>query len=57
MVFVNGSPLTQVLSFTDLRPGTFYFSDTYQLLHITPPPAPIWPQPWLKAQFGPPRLT
>ena len=37
MVFVNGTPLTQVLSFSDLRPGTFYFSDTYQLLHITPP--------------------
>ena len=37
MVFVNGTPLTQVLAFNDMKPGTFYFSDTYQLLHIAPP--------------------
>ena len=37
MVFVNGTPLTQVLAFNDMKPGTFYFSDSYQLLHIAPP--------------------
>ena len=37
MVFVNGTPLTQVLAFNDMKPGTFYFSDAYQLLHIAPP--------------------
>lgn len=37
MVFVNGAPLTQVISSNDLRPGTFFFSDAYQLLHIAPP--------------------
>src|SRR6266700_1470445 len=33
MVFVNGAPLTQVMSFADLTPGTFFFSDAYQILH------------------------
>jgi hypothetical protein len=37
MVFVNGTPLTQVIAYNQLRPGTFFFSDTYQLLHIAPP--------------------
>ncbi len=37
MVFVNGSPLSQVMSWNDLRPGTFFFSDAYQMLHIAPP--------------------
>jgi hypothetical protein len=37
MVFVNGTPLTQVMAFTDLKPGTFFFSDAYQMLHISPP--------------------
>jgi Right handed beta helix region len=37
MVFVNGMPLTQVMAFADLKPGTFFFSDAYQLLHISPP--------------------
>lgn len=37
VVMVNGVPLTQVMSFNDLRPGTFYYGDRYKLLHITPP--------------------
>ena len=37
MVFVNASPLTQVMSFNDLKPGTFFFSDSYQMLHMAPP--------------------
>lgn len=37
MVFVNGTPLTQVLAFNDMKVGTFYFSDQYQLMHIAPP--------------------
>jgi Right handed beta helix region len=37
VVAVNGVPLTQVMAFNDLRPGTFYVSDTYSLMHIDPP--------------------
>jgi Right handed beta helix region len=37
VVMVNGVALTQVMSFNDMRPGTFYVSDTYHLLHIAPP--------------------
>ncbi len=37
MIFVNGIPLTQVMSFNDMKPGTFFFSDAYQQLHIAPP--------------------
>ena len=37
MVFVNGTPLTQVIASNQLTPGTFFFSDGYQMLHIAPP--------------------
>lgn len=37
MIFVNGMPLTQVMAFNDMKPGTFFFSDAYQQLHISPP--------------------
>lgn len=37
MVFVNGVPLTQVMSFNDLRPGSFFVSDGYSMMHIDPP--------------------
>jgi hypothetical protein len=37
MVFVNGVPLTQVMSYNDLNPGTFFVSDAYQMMHIAPP--------------------
>ena len=39
MVFVNGSPLTQVMSHTDLRPGTFFVSDAGSMMYIAPPPS------------------
>ena len=37
MVFVNGTPLTQVIASSEVKPGTFFFSDASQLLHIAPP--------------------
>jgi hypothetical protein len=37
MVFVNGTPLTQVLSYSQLREGTFYINESYRLLHVWPP--------------------
>jgi hypothetical protein len=39
MVFVNGTPLTQVMSHTDLRPGTFFVSDAGSMMYIDPPPS------------------
>jgi hypothetical protein len=37
MVFVNGSPLTQVLNWGQMAPGTFYNNPTYSTLHVWPP--------------------
>ena len=37
MVFVNGTPLTQVTAWADLRPGTFFINNTYAVIHIDPP--------------------
>ncbi len=37
MIFVNGVPLTQVLSWSDLHPGTFMVDETSNLLHVAPP--------------------
>jgi len=37
MVFVNGTPLTQSIASADVKPGTFFFSDGYQMMHIAPP--------------------
>lgn len=37
VVLVNGIPLTQVLSYNDMKPGTFYIGDPYHVLHIAPP--------------------
>ncbi len=37
MIFVNGTPLTQVTAWADLRPGTFFLNTTYLVLHIYPP--------------------
>lgn len=37
MVFVNGTPLTQVLSQTQLLPGTFFVDETNGLISIYPP--------------------
>lgn len=37
MVFVNNNPLTQVMSYSDLHPGTFYVNNAYDVIHIDPP--------------------
>jgi len=37
MIFVNGNPLTQVMAWADLKPGTFFMNPTYAVLHIYPP--------------------
>ena len=37
MIFVNGMPLTQVLDWSLMAPGTFYNNPTYSTLHIMPP--------------------
>ncbi len=36
MVFVNGTPLTEVLSYSDLQPGTFYVDDTAKMMYVSP---------------------
>lgn len=36
MIFVNGVPLTQVMSYADLRPGTFYIDDSTQQVYASP---------------------
>jgi len=38
MVFVNGTPLNQVMSVGDLRPGTFFVNDEYGVIHVDPLP-------------------
>ena len=37
MIFVNGAPLTQVLNWSQMAPGTFYNNPTYSTLHVWPP--------------------
>src|SRR6185437_14499158 len=37
MVFLNGKPLTQVMSASQLIPGTFFVNSSYQELDIDPP--------------------
>jgi hypothetical protein len=37
MVFVNGTPMTQVLEESDLKPGTFFVSTNDGALHVFPP--------------------
>ena len=36
MIFVNGTPLTQVLSYSQMRAGTFYINESYGTLHVWP---------------------
>lgn len=38
MIFVNGVPLTQVLSYSQLRAGTFYINESAGQLHVWPAP-------------------
>jgi hypothetical protein len=37
MIFVNGNPLTQVLAYGDLKPGTFFADEAGDTLHVWPP--------------------
>lgn len=37
MIFVNGTPLTQVMNYSDLKPGTFFVNETYSVIHVAPP--------------------
>lgn len=37
MVFVNGVPMTQVLYWSELRPGTFFVNPVYNVVHVSPP--------------------
>lgn len=37
MIFVNGYPLTQVLSYSQMRAGTFYVDEGSGSLHVWPP--------------------
>ena len=37
MVFVNGVPMTQVLAYSDLKPGTFYVDTAAGALHVFTP--------------------
>ena len=39
MIFVNNIPLTQVMSYVQLIPGTFYVNQADQLVHIAPAPS------------------
>ena len=36
LLFVNGIPLTEVMSTADLRPGTFYVNETSNLIYMKP---------------------
>src|SRR5664279_506067 len=38
MIYVNSNPLTQVMSFSELRAGTFYIDETADVIHIWPGP-------------------
>lgn len=37
MIFVNNIPLTQVMSYGDMRAGTFYVNEAYDVIHVWPP--------------------
>jgi len=36
MIFVNGKPMTQVLSYAQMRAGTFYINESAGALHVWP---------------------
>jgi hypothetical protein len=57
MIFVNDIPLTQVMSFNDMKPGTFFFSDAYQQLHIAPPTGTNMATAVVEAGIRPATLT
>ena len=37
MIFINNVPLTQVMTYADLRPGTFYVNEGSNVIHVAPP--------------------
>jgi len=37
MVYVNGLQMIQVMSYSDLQPGTFYIDDGQGIIHVEPP--------------------
>jgi hypothetical protein len=37
MLFVGGAPMTQILAYSDLKPGTFYVNATDGTVHLWPP--------------------
>jgi hypothetical protein len=37
MIFVNGNPLTQVLSYSTLQAGTFFVDESDSVIHVYPP--------------------
>jgi hypothetical protein len=37
MIFVNGTPMTQVLSHSQLRAGTFYINESAKMVYVWPP--------------------
>ena len=57
VVTVDGVPLTQVMAFNDLQPGTFYYSDRYNLLHIAPPTGTDMSTAVVEAAVRPTTLT
>jgi hypothetical protein len=57
VVMVNGVPLTQVMHFNDMLPGTFYIGDQYHLLHIAPPAGTDMATAVVEAAVRPTTLT
>ncbi|HET6207738.1 MAG TPA: right-handed parallel beta-helix repeat-containing protein [Terracidiphilus sp.] len=57
VVMVNGVPLTQVMHFNDMLPGTFYLGDRYHLLHIAPPAGTDMSTAVVEAAVRPKTLT
>ncbi len=37
MIFVNNIPMTQVMSYSQLRAGTFFVNEAYSVIHVWPP--------------------
>ncbi len=37
MIYVNNIPLTEVMAYSQLRPGTFYVNEAYDVIHLDPP--------------------
>ena len=57
MAFVNDIPLTQVMSYSDLHPGTFFVNNTYNVIHIYPPAGTNMATALVEASVRPQTLT